>query len=344
MADAHRPPASPLIRTLLAEAHRFSFFQAVNLIERERSSAARVGGSGPASREVIRFRPDVSMAFAAASLSSVELMERPGAEEAGDEVFRITANFLGLYGPQSPLPNHWSEEILREVADDSTVRDFLDIFHHRAYAFFYRAWSKYRFHAQHRAAGDDAFTQRFLSLIGFGAPEIRAGTRLPPVRLLKYAGVLLQRTRPADSLERLLSDWFAGIPVRVVPCCPHWVPLRSTGWNRLGIGPSTLGVDVTLGNRIYDRNTTYKIVVGPVEYETYLRFLPEGEDHETLLALANLFTGRTLRATLEVRLLGAHRPTAALDAADAPRLGWSSWLSSESPADTVVSFSLREAA
>jgi len=316
----------------------------VNLIERERSGAARVGGNGSASREVIRFRPDVSMAFAAASLASVELMDRPGAEAEGDDLFRITANFLGLYGTQSPLPNHWSEEILREHADDSTVRDFLDLFHHRAYAFFYRAWSKYRFHVQHRAAGDDAFTQRFLALVGFAAPEIRAATRLPAVRLLKYAGILLQRTRPAESLERLLSDWFAGIHVQVIACCPHWVPLRPTSWNRLGIGPSTLGVDMTLGNRIFDRNTTYKIVVGPVEYSTYLRFLPEGEDHAMLLELANLFTGRTLRATLDVRLLGAHRPATCLETEDAPRLGWTSWLSSESPADTVVSFSLREAA
>lgn len=344
MADAHRPPTPPLILALLSEAHRFSFFQAVNLIERENPAAARIGGTGPASREVIRFRPDIAMSFAPSSIAAIELTERPGAATDGDEVFRITSSFLGLYGAQSPLPNHWSEDILREQSDDTTVRDFLDLFHHRAYAFFYRAWSKYRFHVQHRADGDDAFTQRFLSLIGFHSREIRAGTRLPAVRLLKYAGILLQRTRPADSLERLLSDWFAGIPVCVVPCSPHWVPLRSTSWNRLGIGPSTLGVDMTLGNRIYDRNTTYKIVVGPVEYSTYLRFLPEGEDHATLVELADLFTGRTLRATFAVRLLGEHRTTPGLDPENGPRLGWTSWLSSESPADTVVSFSLREAA
>jgi type VI secretion system protein ImpH len=344
MADASGTPVPPLIQALCAEAHRFSFFQAVALLERAHPNAVRVGGIGPAEREVIRFRPDVAMSFAPSSLTAVERIARRGEASDDASVYRITAAFLGLYGAQSPLPNHWSEEILREHLDDSTVRDFLDIFHHRVYAFFYRAWSKYRFHAQHARDGSDPFTQRFLALVGLRLREVREATQLPAVRLLKYAGILLQRSRPAESLERLLSDWFGGLPVRVVACAPRWVKLRSQSWNRLGVGPSTLGVDMTLGTNVYDLNTSYRIIMGPVDLATYLRFLPEGQDRATLVSLSDFFTSRLLEAQVEVRLHGRSVPTARLDEAEPPRLGWTSWLASDAHAEASVSFHLGEAA
>lgn len=344
MADTTGPTLPPLIQALLAESHRFSFFQAVNLIERAHAPAARVGGAGPAGSEAIRFRPDVNMSFAPSSVAAIEELPRPAYDERREPFYRVTAAFLGLYGAQSPLPTHMSEEILREYADDSTVRDFLDIFHHRVYAFFYRAWSKYRFHTQHALDGSDPFTQRFLALVGLRPREVRDATRLPPVRLLKYAGILLQRSRPADSLERFLSDWFDGLPVRVVACAPRWVKLRAENLNRLGMGPSTLGADVTLGTHVYDRSTTYRVEIGPVDYATYSRFLPEGSDHATLVELTDFFTGRLLEAQVELRLKGAAVPAGRLDADDGPRLGWTSWLTATEHAEASVSLHLGEAA
>jgi type VI secretion system protein ImpH len=142
----------------------------------------------------------------------------------------------------------------------------------------------------------------------------------------------------------LLSDWFEGLPVRVVACAPRWVKLRASSWNRLGVGPSTLGVDMTLGTHVYDRSTTYRVVIGPVDEATYLRFLPEGPDHATLTALTDFFTSRLLEAEVEVRLSGSAVPTAHLEAEAGPRLGWTSWLACESHAETSVSLHLGEAA
>lgn len=50
---------------------------------------------------------------------------------------------LGMLGPNGALPIHLTE-IVRERSEthrDSTTADFLDLFHHRAFTQFYRAWA-----------------------------------------------------------------------------------------------------------------------------------------------------------------------------------------------------------
>ncbi len=43
------------------------------------------------------------------------------------------------------LPHHYTELVIRRLQlRDTSLRDFLDVFHHRALSFFYRAWKKYR--------------------------------------------------------------------------------------------------------------------------------------------------------------------------------------------------------
>ena len=51
---------------------------------------------------------------------------------------------MGLYGPSSPLPNHYTEDVLWASADEDAARSFLDLFNHRLISLVFRAWEKYR--------------------------------------------------------------------------------------------------------------------------------------------------------------------------------------------------------
>ena len=95
MADENRDARGALTRRLVEEGHRFSFFQAVRLIERLRPDAARVGHQGPVAREAVRFRPALDFSFAPSDIASIE--ETP-------DGFAMTITFLGLYGAVSPCP------------------------------------------------------------------------------------------------------------------------------------------------------------------------------------------------------------------------------------------------
>jgi type VI secretion system protein ImpH len=340
VASTSGPSEHPLIRALLAQPDRFSFFQAVSLLERSCPEAVAVGGGGPASKEALRFRPDVDLSFPPSSVSSVEWLGEPEGEERKDDRYRVTLTFLGLYGVDSPLPSHWSEDLLREVDRDTTVRDFLDLFHHRIYSLFYRTWTKYRYQALFRAGGGDTFTNRLFALLGLWPEEFRHDSNLPELRLLRYAGLFMQRPHSAAGLEVLLHDWLDGMPVRIASCTGRWMRLREGDCSRLGLGPTTLGEDLLLGDRVWDVSGGYTCELGPIDFSRYLRLLPGAQDHLTVDRLARLYVTDRLEAELEIRIKGESVPPLCLNSEDPPRLAWTTWIHSRPAADTSICFKL----
>jgi type VI secretion system protein ImpH len=328
-----RTPDHPLIDKLERDGHRFSLYQAIYLLERAAPGAVRLGGTGPAADEVIRLRPDVSLGFPPGAIHRIDRLDRAD-EEVADGLrriadhqrWRIEATFFGLYGSDSPLPSHWAEDILHEQTFDTTVRDFLDIFHHRVYSLLYRTWAKYRFTVQYTGNLADPLTDRLLCLIGLGSPEVREATGLPVTRLLRWAGLLVQQPRSAAGLEVFLSDWFGGVPVRLTPAVGRWVPLASGDRCRLGRSACTLGGDAILGERLYDVGGRYALAIGPVDPVRFRSFLPDGEDHDTLRKLIRLYHNDPLEADLTIRLHGADIPPLVLDPEGPRGLGWNTWL------------------
>jgi len=323
----------PLIRCLLDEGHRFNFYQAISLLERAMPDAVPIGGTGPAADEALRFRPEPSLGFPAGAIERVEFSEGR---------FRIEANFMGLYGVDSPLPTHWAEDILHEYETDSTVRDFLDIFHHRIYSLLYRLWAKYRFAVQIRGDGADALTDRLLCLVGLGSKETREASGLPAVRLLRYAGLLIQHPRSALGLEVLVSDWFGGLSATVNPAIGRWVSLEADDKLRLGQRNNVLGRDAPIGERLYDVGGCFNLTLGSVGWEMYQGFLPDGAHHETLRRLINHYNTDPLAADLTLQPRGEEVPELVLDSNSPPRLGWTTWLRDDALGDVSAHFTLRE--
>src|SRR5262245_14553920 len=157
----------------------FSFFQLVSLLERLYSRAAPVGHAGPANKELLRFHSDTSLAFPSSDISDF-------AEDGSAARFRMVVTFLGLHGSVYPLPTFYAEDILQSDDDDKFVEKFLDVFHHRLISLFYRAWLKYRYHAQFALDGKDPFSTRLFSLMGLRAAELRQTTGLGDTALLRY--------------------------------------------------------------------------------------------------------------------------------------------------------------
>lgn len=333
METATRAPDHPLIRRLLEEGHRFNFYQAISLLERAMPDAVPVGETGPAAGEAIRFRPEPSLGFPAGAIERIEM---------ADGRFRIEANFMGLYGVDSPLPTHWAEDILHEYEHDSTVRDFLDIFHHRIYSLLYRLWAKYRFAVQIRGDGADTLTDRLLCLVGLGTPEIREASGLPVVRLLRYAGLLVQHPRSALGLEVLVGDWFGGLSAVVTPGVGRWVLLAPGDRFRLGQANNVLGQGALIGERLYDVGGCFDLTLGSVSWQMYRGFLPDGEHHETLRRLINHYNTDPLAAELTLQPRGNEVPDLILDSNDPPGLGWTTWLRGGALGDVSAHFTLRE--
>lgn len=299
--------------------YRFEFFQAVRVLERLYRQRERVGATSHPSREVARFIGNVTLTFPASQIQKVELDDREDAQP------RVVVNFMGLTGPLGVLPRHYTELLLeRTYHKDFTLRDFLTLFDHRMISLFYRAWEKYRFPIAYER-GNDTFTGYLSSLIGMGTAGLQRRLKIEDQGLLLYAGLLLQRPHSASGLEGILRNYF-DVPVKVCQFFGHWVRLGEENQTRIGVQNHQLGFNAICGSRVWDRQSKFRVRVGPLKYAAFESFLPGGSAHAPLMQLSRLFAGLELDFDAQLVLLAGEVPACRLQSGGGARLGWSSWL------------------
>ncbi len=350
------PPS--LAERLFAEGYSFDFFQAVRLLERMAPTRRIVGDEGPPSAEAARFRAHLSMSFPA---SAIHQIEPPTASTPAPSV---TVTFMGLTGPSGVLPRHYTEMIMRvrdaRGPERYVPRDWFDLFNHRMISLFYRAWTKYRFwlcyeRGEYSLPDPDLFTECVYSFIGLGTKSLRNRlrvavrldgegaqrervlARVDDLALLYYAGLLAHRPRSAVSLERLLEDYF-GIPVRVVQFQGEWLRLDPESQTQVSAegNDGAMGVNVIVGDRVWDIRSKIRICLGPLSYERFASFLPdqsptpERKAFFKLMHLVRLYVGPALKVEVQLILQASDIPRCRMQHAGGkgPRLGWNTWLNS----------------
>jgi len=324
MAGAPGSTDAPVMRRLLAEAWRFPFFQAVRLLEAAHPDSPPIGREGPASREAIRLRPAAAFAFPASDV--VEVREIEGSDRSGLPRLELTTSFMGLYGADSPLPAYFTETILWQ-GDESTRREFLDLFHHRLLSLLYRAWLKYRYALRFRPGGEDDLSRLLLGLVGVATEGCGAAVGMAPVHLLHYAGLLGSASHSARGLECLLADELGGVVVVVDECTARWVVIAAEQLTRLGTATARLGETAVAGRWVFDRAGKFTITIGPVCLALFEALLPGGAALRACLALIHFYLRDPLAFDVQVVLRRDEVPPLRLGAADpAPRLGWTTWL------------------
>lgn len=319
----NRATDAALIDRLAGEAHRYSFFQLVQLLLRL-SGGAVPGGAGPVSQERVRFRPSTLMGFPSSDVEELTLL--PGGEEETPDRFLLTVTFFGLYGPSSPMPNHFSEEILWGGAEGKQVRDFLDLFHHRLTSFLFRTWEKYRYHVQYTGDGSDPFSRRLLSLAGLGTDGMLEALGVAAPEMIRAAGLMRSRGRTAAGLERVLRDHFEGTGLAVESFVAHDAPIPADQLARLGRPTCRLGTTACLGERVVDLGGSFRVAIGPLSAAEYRRFLPDGEALPRLVRLTRFYVTDPLRFDVRLGLRAAEVPALRLSPDAGLPLGWMSWL------------------
>ncbi|MEE4359013.1 MAG: type VI secretion system baseplate subunit TssG [Desulfococcaceae bacterium] len=333
METENRDHGPALKKELLAQGKKFSFFQAVRLLqyyERRYGESAKnppPKGESDSLRNIINIRPDLSMHFPGTDIVSVEAPEE--VTENGLPQYRITATFLGLYGISSPLPSFYTEELMEEQREDSSVsRDFIDIINSPLYPLLFECWSKYRLGiriSENESARD---MERLFCLMGLGDTRVRSRVE-EPESLLRYTGLFAHYPRSAPGLEALLSDAFQAPDVRIIPCIPERADIPDDQLCRLGMSGCRMGKDAYLGRRLKDRMGKFRVHMGHLDADTFQQWLPDTKNFKKMTALLRLYTDQPLKWDLEIVLTeGAVSTTRPGDSRWA-RLGWNTWLFSE---------------
>lgn len=334
MASKTRAAADTLDleQSLADEPHKFSFLSAVRLLESRFRDRPRLGTAKRSSEEPIRLGQDPFLHFAPATLASYEPADagRPG---------RLSSYFFGLFGPDGPLPLHLTEHAINRARHfkDATFSRFVDIFHHRLAAYFYRAWAAARPTVSYERPDQDRFADHVGALSGIGMETLRDRDAMPDLAKLFFAGHLANTTRHADGLAAMLEGYFE-VPVTIEEFVPEWLTLPPDCRLMLGMsGGGILGESATIGGSIYQCQHKFKILVGAMSLDAYQRMCPGADGLQQLVAIVRNYIGHELDFDLQLILKRDDVSPIVLGKAGA--LGWTTWLgdrTTESDADDMV--------
>ena len=325
MADETRTAASLLEADLQKEPYRYGFFQVMRLLECAYKDKARFGQSQRPSQEPpIRLGQDVSLTFETATLTSFNRRKQ-------GLMPLLKQRFLGLFGPNGPMPIHLSEYIHERVHyhRDHTLAGFADMFHHRMICLFYRAWANTEPTVSFDRPKSDRFSTYIGSLSGLGTNSLRDRDAMPDIAKFHYTGFLSCQSKSAEGLRALLADYFR-LTVSIEQFSGEWLTIQDSDLTRLGESPLTgdLGRSAILGSRVWACQHKFRIRFGPLNLYEYLSLLPDGYRLEQLIAIIRNYIGDELSWDVNLVLKKDQVPSAQLG--ETTHLGWTSWLGERS--------------
>jgi type VI secretion system protein ImpH len=312
----------------------FDFFQALRRIEGVSPDRPRLGKAVRPAEEPVRLSQEASLAFAPSTLSAFE-------EQAGGLPPRLEQRVFGLLGPNGPLPLHLTEYARERVIHhgDRTFVRFLDLLQHRLALLFYRAWAEAQPVVQHDRPDDDRFALYIGALGGYGSPGTRDRDTVSDHAKRFFVGHLARSAKNAEGLASILEGYF-GLPTRVEQLVVGWLDLPEDQRTALGAEPAlraTLGRGTVLGDRVRDAQSRFRIVMGPMELDRFVDFLPGARSLKSLVDWVRNYVG--FEFDWEVQLVLARDEVPGIRLGREGRLGWTTWLGARpvpSDADDLV--------
>jgi type VI secretion system protein ImpH len=296
----------------------------------------RIGMASRPQQEAFRLGQTAALTFAPREIAEVvlpgESVPSPGTGSPparhgnNPRVPTVRLYGLGLLGPNGPLPLHYTELVRDRTENhhDSTLADFLDIFHHRYLTHMYRAWAQSQAAAGLDRKDDETFSRYIARLTGHDPLEIQDSV-LPSHARLAASTHLSREARNPDGLAATLARFFA-VPVQLQEFVMHWIRIDEEDQSHLGKArtSSVMGVGAIAGEVVPDRQNKFRLVLGPLYLDHYLRFTPQGKDLPLLVEWVRGFIGYEFVWEVELRVRNDSAPPARLD--ENEKLGWSTWL------------------
>ena len=133
----------------------------------------------------------------------------------------------------------------------------------------------------------------------------------------------------------MLQDYFQ-VPARIDQFQGQWLQLEPSSRTCLSGdgGNNQLGVSAVAGDRVWDRQSKFRVRLGPMSYAQFTEFLPDRDpvpERKTfflLVQLIRLYAEPTLDFDVQLVLKAEEVPDCQLtgDGTFGARLGWNTWL------------------
>ncbi len=283
------PSAIPnLIKDVLKNPQQYTFSQIIHLLGLW-LMPSKGFENNKLLRQNLRFRPALTLGFTPTDVESVKLSYAdPNEENKGitshlvqvdpieeiPERIEITATFYGLYGTNSPLPKSYTEQLLTELAEDSSVkRDFLDILNNQFYLLHtfmtlnINPWYKWK-STYNQDAG-----QMLMALASYGNKELRNQLQDEDM-FLRCSRFFFHKTRSSSGLKAMLCDIIGWKKIRIYTNEMRIVRIPDYQRAQLGVLNTTLSRDCSLGDTVKCYTDKLHIELFDVDGATLNRLRP----------------------------------------------------------------------
>ena len=301
----------------------YDFYQLTNSLLKTHPAANFPGTSLPFSSEFIQFKTNARLGF---PVREVETCEFNNSKNTAMPPVSIMVNFMGIYGVTSPLPTHYSEEILYEGEQDSNVRHLLDMFNHRFISYLFRINDKYKYSMSLDNNSPDNISSCLLSFLGFDYLSVDQGHCLDWKRIIPMVGLIGITSGSAYLLEKLIPHYFRISFVSIKKTMKQKIPVCLSQKNSIGIKNSNLGKDISLGSNVYDGAGKFRVVIDKLTLSKYRELLPGRKSNIELKMLVNLVTSTALSYELELNIDNNELTQCYISKEANKQLGVDSWL------------------
>lgn len=217
--------------------------------------------------EKIQFKANPSLAFPKSELAEVYLKETRHGVKA-----YMVLNFMTLFGSASPLPTHYSEEVLSSIDTDKVLVDFLDMFNHHLQKFVYPIWEKQRYYIQYQRDLGDKFSKYMLSILGLYSQSQIKTSKLNFLKLMPYIGLLSMRQKSAATMVSIIRHYLSHDAIDLDQCIPTQVIIDPSQYALLGTENCQLGGDLLLGESVKSHSGKFRILISDIAWDELYSF------------------------------------------------------------------------
>ena len=292
------------------------FFAAMRRIERSAPDLPRIGDSAARRDDFVALGEDPFLDFPASTISRVD-------HDAQGRL-RLFVKFLGLLGPQGPLPLATTDEAYGWLlARDDAFPRFLDVLNHRFLQLFFRAWADARPIVQHDRPDLDRFVAYLGSAVGLGSAPFHGLDTVPDDGKLLFAGLLAPAATSGSRLRGAIAG-LLGAEAEIDEFVGAFLEFEPGDRSRLGGPNARLGQDLLVGSSVFSVEDKFRIRIFTRDLAHYESLLPSGETCEPLADLVFFCVGDELDWDVELALPA--REVRPIRLGSFGRLGYTSWM------------------
>ncbi|MDR1289305.1 MAG: type VI secretion system baseplate subunit TssG [Holosporales bacterium] len=200
-----------------------------------------------------------------------------------DNYIELFTNLYGIAGIDGTLPQCYVEKfVTHNRTSRQSVVDFFDIFNNKILLLRYQYMKKYDLTCISLPLKKSIFGNIMFSLSGFGdhenyADKLIERSVIPEQFKISCHNLLWKHTRSSDGLRAILSSFF-NVPVKIEQFVGEFDEVDKKSQSALGTDKNRfnkLGMDLILGNKTWNTMKGIRVLVGPLSFEKYLKFLPK---------------------------------------------------------------------